>query len=449
MPYATLNCTSCSQFSKRAVWTALLIGSLLASTAARAQGAPDLSDLLRQLDELKAEQASTAAKIAAMEATLSQLAPSDADVPRIRIAPAPAAAPGPETGSVALQATSAATSSSWRFSGSGDLRLRYEMNEGGSNTIARGRAVLRARVRGAYAIAPWISVGAQLSTGDADDPNTTDVTLSSFVDDLDVSLDQVYARLTTGPLEVIGGKYPIPLLRTDLVWDSDVSPQGLAATYSSQLDGSNGLKATGIYFIVDEAAAGPDSRMLGGQVAFAGGEAFRYEIAAAYYDYMLRSLAGADAGDFRSNLRAPNGGYLSDFDLFDTVGALTYSGFSDRWPLRLVVNYVKNFGAATDADTGYGADFLLGRATAVGDLRLGYGFAAVETDAVLAAFSHDNTTLATNYLQHTLSLDYVPAPHLLMNATYYRYRPWRPIDAGSNEPRDWLDRLRLNFLVSF
>ncbi|MBK6718380.1 MAG: hypothetical protein IPG62_00525 [Sphingomonadales bacterium] len=44
------------------------------------------------------------------------------------------------------------------------------------------------------------------------------------------------------------------------------------------------------------------------------------------------------------------------------------------------------------------------------DWRFGCGYAETGVDAVLAAFSHDNTDLATNYRQHTLLVDYVVVP---------------------------------------
>src|SRR5690606_5444714 len=104
-------------------------------------------------------------------------------------------------------------------------------------------------------------------------------------------------------------KIPQPFMRTELVWDGDVSPQGASAAYSADFGGVK-VKASGLYFLVDESVAGPDSRMIGGQVSVQAPAApVQAELAVGYYDYSLRSLAGADAGDFRSNLFA-GGRYL-------------------------------------------------------------------------------------------------------------------------------------------
>ncbi len=89
---------------------------------------------------------------------------------------------------------------------------------------------------------------------------------------------------------------------------------------------------------------------------------FKFEASAAYYDYTLGSVVGADTGDFRSNLRKADGSYLSDFDLGDfLVGATWYGpGFALagalRWRLREKLRR-RNLGR----DTGYGMDLGIGR----------------------------------------------------------------------------------------
>ncbi|MBA4757854.1 putative porin [Sphingosinicella sp.] len=411
--------------SRLPLCAALLLGSSL--TPAAAAPADDIAELKAAVEALRAEQARAQARIAELEGALAR----QRETP-VADAAAPAAAPAP------------VSSEPSRLSLSGDMRVRYESNFGVAGARDRDRGVLRARLRAAYAVNDWLTVGGQLATGDPDDPNSADMTLSNFDDDLQVSLDQAYIRLTPGDLQVHLGKIPQPFMRTELVWDGDVSPQGASAAYTADLGGVK-LKAAGLYFLVDESVAGPDSRMIGGQLAMQTPSApIQAELAVGYFDYSLRSLAGADAGDFRSNLFA-GGRYLSDFNLLDVIAALTWNGLGEKWPVRLVGDYVHNYGAATDADTGFGVDLLVGRAAKPGDWRFAYGYAEADTDAVLAAFSQDNTNIATNYMQHTLAIDFVPKHNLVLNATYYRYRQ----KDGVIGPVDWQNRLRLNFLVNF
>lgn len=435
-----------ARFSAPRISLALSAVLLLAttSTGALAQTASpeQIADLRRQLDALKTEQAQTAARIGQIESSLNQMAGIPASVP----SPVPSA----PAATLAAVSPSPAAKPASKLQLSGDVRVRYESNFGDDDARGRDRGVVRARLRANYAISDHISAGAQLSTGDDDDPNTADVTLSNWDDDLRVSLDQLYLRGTFGNLTLTGGKIPQPFRRTDLVWDGDVSPQGLSAAYKQPLPGGASIKATGLYFQIDEASRAKDSSMIGGQIEFATAPgAFHAELAAAYYDYRLNSIAGADAGDFRSNLLLPGGRYRSDFDLFDIVGSATFAGLGERWPVQLIGNYVHNYGAAVDGDTAYGADLFVGRTAKPHDWRFGYGYSRAEVDAVLAAFSHDNIDIATNYLLHSLSVDYVPRANTLLNLTWYHYRPLDPLYAGANNPADWLDRVRLNFSVNF
>lgn len=402
-----------------------------------------IAELKAAVQALQAEQAQSRARIAELEAALARQG-----------GPLPAATTTPPVPAASIAAISAqgapvivpTATTSQRLTLSGDVRVRYESNFGINGVRNRDRGVLRARLRAAYAVNEWLTVGGQLATGDPDDPNSTDVTLSNFDDDLQISLDQAYVRLAPGNFQAYLGKIPQPFVRTDLVWDGDVSPQGISASYAASRGGMK-LKANALYFIVDEAAAGPDGRMIGGQIVVETPPArLQAELAVGYYDYSLRSVAGAAEGDFRSNLFA-GGRYLSDFNLLDVIAAVTWGGLGERWPVRLVGDYVHNFGAATKADTGFGIDLFVGRASQPGDWRFTYGYAEAETDAVLAAFSHDNTNLATNYLQHTLAVDYIPRRNLLLNATYYRYRQ-KDMTIGSG-PFGWQNRLRFNFMVGF
>lgn len=94
-------------------------------------------------------------------------------------------------------------------------------------------------------------------------------------------------------------------------------------------------------------------------------------------------------------------------------------------------------------------DLSIGRASKAGDWRFTYGYSQTDVDAVLSAFSQDNIGIATNYKLHAFTADYTPMPKTLVSAIWYHYKPNDPAYAGSNAANDWLDRLRLFFLVNF
>lgn len=411
-------------------------------------------DRIETLERKLAEQQARIDQLEALVARQTQTIESGGDARQARAEETEASrAPGSATGNTPEQARaepSAPFSREFGIAGldvGGDLRVRQEWNSvEGRN---RSRTALRGRLRAQYAAGDHFSVGAQLSTGDPDDPNTADVTLGSFVDDLAVSLDRAWIGYRNGGFAVDAGKFPQPFQRTDMVWDGDVSPQGIAVTYGADAGGVR-VDARSLYFIIDEAAVARDSDMLGAQLALAAplASSLKAGVAGSYYHYRLGTLAGADTGDFRGNL-LEDGHYLSDFHLIEAIATLGWNGPSERWPINLTADYVRNLGAAVKGDTGFNIELAAGRAAEPGDWRLAYNYSEVEVDAVLAAFSHDNLDLSTNYRLHGLGLSHVPAHNLQLDLLWYHYRPLDPIYAGSFPPDSWRDRIRLAFTVGF
>ena len=408
------------------------------------EAAPD-PEVLRQIGQLREQQAQLARMqqeneqaLRALEARLNLPAQAPSGPPAA-VPPAAPAAP------VAAAAAVPPPAAGPRLKVSGDLRLRSQFDGSDDDGRDRSSAQIRARLGATYALNERVTIGGRLATGDADDPNSTDVQISNWNDDLQVSLDLAYAQLDFGETKVYGGKLPMPFARTDLVWDGDVNPQGAAATWKHALGGGGSILGNALFFLVDEQAVAADTTMGGVQFGYASPSSggFRYDIAGAYYRYSLGGMAGADAGDWRSNRLRPDGTYLSDFRLLDVLASGTWNGPGEKWPVRVVADYVRNLGAVDDQDTGYGVDLSIGRAGAPGDWRFTYGYSRTDVDAVLAAFSHDNIGIGTNYRLHAFTAEYVPLPRTSLGAIWYHYRPNAAAWAGANAPDDWLDRFRV------
>lgn len=406
---------------------------LAAATAGAAEPAPiEQSNTFRtEIELLCKEQQKSAVRMAEFEAKLG--ARNDESACTTILAATRVVLPSSPAEAVSESGAITRASAAERLDVSGDLRLRYEFNTGDTRALDTAQASHRVRLRAANAFTPWLTLGGQMTTSD-----------------LKISLDQAYARFGHGKLILHAGRIPNPFLRTDLVWDADVSPHGVSATIGQSLGADASIKAAGLHFLIDESVAGPDSSMLGAQLSLdaLAGPLWEFQLAASYFDYSLSSVARAGAGALRSNRAGPGGTYLSDFNLVDSLASVTYHGLGSRWPVRLVGNVVTNLGA-NDENDGYGADLVIGRFSRSGDWRIGYGYSAADADAVLAAFSHDNTTIGANYVQHVLTIDYLARKKIVLNGTLYAYRPRDPRHAGASVPLDWLERLRLNLLVSF
>ncbi|WP_300379090.1 putative porin [Henriciella sp.] len=332
---------------------------------------------------------------------------------------------------------------------SGDMRLRYEHNNTVDGQRNDSRGAFRGRVAAVYKASPGLKFGARLVTGDPDNPNSSDVSLSNFNDDLKVSLDQLYGMKSFGSLTVMGGKFPNPFRRTDLVWDGDVNPQGVAAQYAAIDTGSTQIGASALLFPIERSVGGPDSKATGYQLTLDHQPADTWSVglAAGYYDYEIEATDTADAGDTRTNLLDASGTYISDFDLLDIIADLSYTGLGERWPISLQAEYVQNYGADAH-DTGYSFSTSFGRTEAVGEYSFGYGYNVAEADAVFAAFAQDNIPYASNYRQHALSFTYALSDQLDFNTTLYSFR-LKDVSLVPFGNTDWQQRLRINLVAHF
>lgn len=327
----------------------------------------------------------------------------------------------------------------------GDLRLRYEYNEGGT-APDRQRGTMRARVAGALQLRPGWLVGARLTTGSADDPNSSDTTLGNFGDDLQVSLDRAFVQYTGMHSALWAGRFENPFRTTDLVWDSDVNLSGAAVTWRSAYQGPVQFGFTSALAIIDEQTTGSDSTLVGLQshFEFSRSNAWRVGFDLAYYDYSIGALTNADAGDTRENRLSKDGSYLSDFEVLDVIGSLTVAN-QTRWPLTISANVVSNLGAATgDQESGYRVALTAGRLAERGSLSMGYAYSAAEADAVFAAYAQDNIAYGSNYRLHELWLKYRLSRAMDFNLIGYDYRPWRSTDSTPSRTR-----VRLNWVIRF
>lgn len=152
----------------------------------------------------------------------------------------------------------------------GDIRLRSQgeyfgadngpafdwqaSNEQNANVLlntTEDRQRLRARLRlGLDAkITESITAGVRLTTGDTDNPVSTNQNLGNYGNRYQLVVDQAFLRYDAINgngnrwLLLSGGRIPNPWLSTDLVWDIDLGFEGVAATVSRHISSGEGLYA--------------------------------------------------------------------------------------------------------------------------------------------------------------------------------------------------------------
>ena len=125
------------------------------------------------------------------------------------------------------------------FAFSGDFRLRDEPFIGGPCTASncdsqvRNRARFRARLNLNAKFNDDISGGLSVASGDLNDPISTNQTLNQFYTRKPFALDRAFLTYTPHqfkPLILTGGKFAYPWYRTELTWDNDLNPEGVAQT---------------------------------------------------------------------------------------------------------------------------------------------------------------------------------------------------------------------------
>ncbi len=398
----------------------------------------ELQSVLAEIEHLKSIQAETQSRISNLEALIQNTTRQDTQLDTL-----PAQK---NTSQETLQQDQTP-----KLLVSGDFFTRFEGNYNSPNKIDRERAVMRARLRGDYQVSDAIKLGAMLETGDPDDPNSGYLTVDEFADDLQISLSQAFIEYSTDLATFRAGKIPMPFKKTDLVWDGDVYPTGLSLQSDLLESEAQKLSFSSLLFLIDENATGEDSSMIGGQLSYEAKLASNYAFGlnAAYYDYEIESMEGANSGDTRDNLLDVDGQYLSDFDILDVLASFKWIGPNENWPINLNANIVQNFGSAVDDDTAYGVDLSVGKTSAPKDMKFGYGYGQAEVDAVFSAFSNDNFRYGTNYEAHKLSFAYQLDKMMQLSASVYHYRRLNELYLKTGEDTDWQDRVRFNFIINF
>jgi hypothetical protein len=138
----------------------------------------------------------------------------------------------------------------------GDFRLRYQYERKETDADARTRGRIRYRLGLDTKVNDQMNVGLGIASG-ADDPRSTNQTFTDTFERPDVRMDLAYAEYTpleSVKLKLIGGIFPRSnylWTPTDLLWDSDVNPQGGAAHWEQTLGEWTPYLNTGVW-VIDE-----------------------------------------------------------------------------------------------------------------------------------------------------------------------------------------------------
>ncbi|HWQ90804.1 MAG TPA: putative porin [Clostridia bacterium] len=261
--------------------------------------------------------------------------------------------------------------SSMKFNG--DFRGRFE-GFYTEDDLAVDRNRLRYRLRYGVTVnfLQGFEAGLRLGSGDIDsypasgiDPISNNQTFQNNGSKKGIFLDLAYGRWLfvnrpAGTALVTLGKMENPFTLTDLVFDHDYTPEGLAAQFTYKLADGHSLQLNSGAFVLDEISASTsDPALLGAQLLYQADLSKKISLSAGATFLAITSeeqLANNRVPNINAgNTRNADGTPAFDFnpvvaDLGVTYTLDTMRFYNGAFPIRLAAEYIYNGGAPSRAD---------------------------------------------------------------------------------------------------
>ena len=434
----------------------VMVAVFMAPRAAHAQAGGDpriekleaaMKAMQAELAQLKAERARDAAKPAPVvdQKKINQMVTKAID----QRAPKPSAAP------------------SWlsSFTPFGDLRLRYEYIDDESKTDTRNRNRIRARLGFKVKLGNEWDATFRIATGNSNSPTSTNQTLgesssssnSSSFGKKDIWLDLAYADWHPegiSGLNVYGGKMKNPFYRVgknQVIWDSDVNPEGGAVSYEHGLGNATTAYLKGGAFWIREHSGEGDVSLVGWQsyLKHKFDDGTHVLGGFSYYDYgnlqgTTATASGAPGSlitGLKGNTPSTPGGavYKYDYDIFEGFGEYGFS--CQGMPVTLFGNYIQNT-AAPRNNNAYAIGFVLNKAKEAKTWQLGYYYRDVEADAVFGGLNDsDFIDGGTDGKGHVFGYKYQWTKSIQTAVTYF--------DNEKGSANNDFKRLQLDLIFKF
>lgn len=325
----------------------------------------------------------------------------------------------------------------------GDFRLRYQYDYAkhlpGNIQIPRNgqhRGRIRLRVGMDTKINEKLKVGVGITTGTTTDPRSTNITLGGSFSKKSIILDYAYAEYAPfNWLTLVGGKFKNPLWEPgDLIWDTDITPEGFAALFTRKLTPSTTLFATGGVMLLGEAAADESDPSMyvvqAGVVQNLFGESVSLKGALSYYEFSGLKGKTLTASSGTNTLRPAAAGGGLQFDYENLTPALEI-GFKEPFKkigvnlpyLAIFAEYVKNLEKSVKVrNSGWMAGLKFGaeKIAKLGDWQFKYSYANLSRDAVLDILpDSDRYGGRTGVRGHEAIFDFGLAKNMWLGIDYY------------------------------
>jgi hypothetical protein len=310
----------------------------------------------------------------------------------------------------------------------GDFRYRHEMiDKQDTKTETRHRVRARVNIEGRVNDQAQVVFG--ISSGSSD-PVSNNQTLTGGFSSKDVVLDVAfieYKWMKAPGLTLLGGKVYNPFFapgESELIWDSDIRPEGMAAHYTRGTDQMS-INLTGAGFWVEERKSNKNSSLFGGQAVF------QYEIpdskaefalGGSYFDYVNSKGFEPYFGEAKGNTVTfvePDSIYVyaNEYRLAEILGEFTFE--AGEMPIMLSGDYVTNT-AADSLNDGWLVSVKIGKTKKPGSWDIRYVYRELKKDAVVGIYTDsDFIGGGTNGKGHEFNVGLQVAEKTSLAATYF------------------------------
>jgi len=312
---------------------------------------------------------------------------------------------------------------------SGDFRYRHESIDDDTGTTQRDRNRIRARLRMDAKVNDEWDVVMRLAGGSSDSPTSTNQTLGDSASDSfsskEIWLDWAYADYhpeSVSGLNVLLGKMGNPFYvvgKNQVIFDSDLSPEGGSATYAWNLDESTTAKAAGGAYWVRERSTDADTSIFGIQGLLEHKLFNDNHIlgGVSYYDF--GNIKGNSLSGISAKGNTTSGGlYVNDYDILEGFGE--YGFKIDGVPAALFGTYINNTAARTSHDKAWLIGAKYNKSREPGTWEVSYNYRDVEKDAVVGGLNDsDFIGGGTDGKGHVLGFKYQVAKNLQAVLHYF------------------------------
>ncbi len=345
---------------------------------------------------------------------------------------------------------------------SGDLRYRHEYidDQAVSTFNTKNRHRVRARLKLQAEVNDEVDVTVRLASGSDDSPTSTNQTLgesgsnknSTGFSTKELWLDMAYADWHPNWLSgtnILMGKMEMPFYKAgknQMIWDSDLTLEGIAVKHKVSLNSDTTLHVTGGGFWVKEDSATDDISIFAGQGYLQhkldGGEKLIGGIS--LYNYGNMKGNSVDGFGFKGNSNTGTDGvYTSDYNILEAFGELAFK-IGDT-PASVYGSYVNNVGAINNSeDSGFLVGAKYNKAKKPGTWEVGYNYRNIEADAVVGGLNDsDFVDGGTNGKGHKFGYKYQLSKNMQGAITFFTN------EKNANTTEDNYQRLQADLIFKF